>query len=105
MTSEKYTKELKSLGYRLMKSGVYGKPVGFNLFTFEIDTLLWTNWFKSVNGETMLIWNTDTYEVDETVKNDFLTFLKYCEGFTKISYNSPTNFEFLTTEEEINLML
>lgn len=90
------------MGYREPKKGKYCKPVGFNLFVYEVEEKRWTNWFIGTN-EAKLIWNSSIYEKDTEVKDDFLRFLKYSEAMTRLLHLSESQFEFLTIAEKIDL--
>lgn len=108
---ENFDKILTQMGYRKLKPGVWAKPVSFHLFMFEMDKMLWTNFFKSADNSKMLIWNTETYKEDDWKINDedppnFLYFLKYTEHFTRIDVRgTDSEFEFLTEEEMYKLIL
>jgi len=105
---EQIKKDLIKMGYRELKEGTWAKPVAFHLFLFELDKMLWTNFFKGAEG-SILIWNTETYkekdwEVDG--KQSFLMFLKYTEQYTRIdTRNENSEFEFLSIAELISLNL
>jgi len=96
------------MGYRELKNGIWAKPVAFHLFFFEMDKMLWTNFFKGADN-TMCVWNTETYkekdwEVDG--KEEFLLFLKYTEQYTKTdTRNVDSEFEFLTDEELYKIIM
>lgn len=116
-------KDLLSMGYRPMddiNKPIFGKPIGYHLFTFELDKLLWTNWFKSncdpntksdlhING--MCIWNSIKYTADdwETIDTNtetgFIQFLKSTEKYTNIQTGNNSNFEFITIDQAINNFL
>jgi len=89
---------LISMGYRELRINVWAKPVGFHLFMFELDKKLFTNYFKSNTGE-LCIWNSEIYEPDENVKNDFLNFLKYTECYTRNSIQIESEFQFFNIPE------
>jgi hypothetical protein len=96
---------LTSMGYRPMSSIIWGKPIGYHLLTYELNTNEFTNWFKGYD-DTLLRWNSEIYEKDETVKEDFLNFLKYVEACTNTSHMSHSSvFEFLTLIEEYTLKM
>ncbi len=105
---EKFEEILIKMGYRALKSGVWAKPVAFQLFLFEMDKMLWTNFFKGNDG-VLCIWNSEFYkekdwESDE--KPSFLLFLKYTEQYTRIDIrNTDSEFEFLSIAELISLNL
>jgi len=105
---ENFERDLVKMGYRSLKPKIWAKPVAFHLFLFEEEKLLWTNFFKGVDGQ-MLIWNTETYkekdwEVDG--KEEFLLFLKYTEQYTRIdTRNVDSEFEFLSIIELCSLNL
>jgi len=106
---EKNEEILTSMGYRLLKPGVWAKPVAYHLFMFEVDKKLWTNFFKGAN-EALCIWNSETYKEEDWVTDaggepDFLYFLKYSEYNTRSDTSNYSSFEFLTAKEvwELNL--
>lgn len=97
------------MGYRhLVRKNVWAKPVAFHLFLFEMDKMLWTNFFKAASGQ-MCIWNTETYvekNWELEGKSSFLLFLKYTEQYTRIdTRNVDSEFEFMTEEELYKLIL
>lgn len=97
------------MGYRELKQGVWAKPVAFHLFLFEEDKMLWTNFFKTPDKNSICIWNSEEYkEKDWEVDGEpnFLLFLKYTEQYTRIDVrNTESHFEFLTPEEINKLIL
>ena len=95
---------LVSMGYRKLSGNVYAKPVGFNLFTFEMAELRWTNFFMGSDGATKQIWNSNVYESDETVKDDFLRHIKNTEARTRL-IKAESELHFLSLEEKISLIL
>ena len=94
-------KVLVSLGYRMIKPGVWFKPIGFHNLSFETATNVWTNWFKGTGGE-LLIWNSDIYEPDPEVEDDFKRFIQYCECQTRTDFYNEADFSFLTLEDQLN---
>jgi hypothetical protein len=94
-------KTLVSLGYRMIKPNVWFKPIGFHNLSFEVDKNLWTNWFMGGNGESF-IWNSDVYEPDPKVEDDFKKFIQYLESYTKTSHYVYADFSFLTLEDQLN---
>ena len=91
-------KALISMGYRELKSGIWGKPVGFNMFSFNINTKEWINHFKGLNN-TNQIYNT-CFINDE---NDFLGELKASEfNNTKLFMNN-SNYEFIRYQDIMEL--
>jgi len=106
---ENLERELIKMGYRQLRKDVWAKPVAFHLFLFEMDKMLWTNFFKGAKDGSFNIWNSEKYkekdwEVDG--KSSFLLFLKYTEQYTKIDVrNVDSEFEFMTEEELYKLIL
>lgn len=96
-----YIKPLKSMGYRKMSDGVWAKPVGNHLLTFEMDSMKWTNWFKGAD-EKMCIWNSSDYGypplIDDTEER-FLDWIKGTEAFTRIDITNASEFNFLSLQE------
>jgi len=101
--------DLIKMGYRQLRKDVWAKPVAFHLFLFEMDKMLWTNFFKGPKDGDFNIWNSEKYkekdwEVDG--KSSFLLFLKYTEQYTKIDVrNVDSEFEFMTDEKLYKLIL
>ena len=92
---------LLKMGYREMNENVFGKPIGFHLITFELDKLLWTNWFKGNNNETH-IWNSSKYDMANIdLKDDFLNFIKISERESNMNqgWNENSKYEFLIPEQ------
>jgi NAD-dependent SIR2 family protein deacetylase len=104
MEKERIEQSLLKMGYRELKQGIWAKPVAFHLFLFEMDKMLWTNFFRGTEN-TMCIWNTETYKEDDYKIKDsnisaFLSFLKYTEQYTRIdTRNVDSEFEFFTEKE------
>ncbi len=75
----KMREALISMCYREVKPGVWAKPVGFHLFTFEEDRNEWTNWYKAGTGEI------DRYEAKEPdlEEGTAISFLKGYEAYTR----------------------
>lgn len=95
-------KVLRSLGYREMCEGLYGKPFAYNLFCFKLKELEFVNTVLGKNGE-ILIWNKDLYE-EEFEENSFMEFIKYCESYSHIEPLLKSDFQFLSRMEELNLI-
>lgn len=95
-------KVLRSLGYREMCEGLYGKPFAFNLFYFKLKDLEFVNTVLGMNGE-ILIWEKEFYK-EEFEENSFMEFIKYCEGYSHVEPLLKSNFQFLSRMEELNLI-
>lgn len=93
-------KDLISMGYREVVTNFYAKPVGFHFLTFEIDKLLFTNWFKGKDNSTH-IWNSDTY-TDEETDGEFLGWIKSVEMYTRINAGDISNYEFINQTDILN---
>ncbi len=96
-----FTKDLTSLGYREMAPNIWGKPFGHHLLTFEISKSLLTNWFMSLDKQP-LIWDSDVYDPDPTVEDDFKRFIIACEAYTNVSHHEFNDFSFLSLTEIVN---
>jgi hypothetical protein len=94
---------LTSMGYRKLNKNKYIKPVGYNVFTFNLDTSEFLNIFKGANSK-IHIYNGEKYEETAGVEDDFLQFIKQNETYSKLVHTN-SNFEFLTREEQINFLL
>lgn len=97
---------LTKMGYRKMKEGVWGKPIGFQLLTYEEDKDLLTNWFLSPTNKSC-IWNTGIIKGKESniTEIDALRQIKCFEVYTKLDIhtNSETTLEFANLEQVIDL--
>jgi hypothetical protein len=96
-------KVLRSLGYREMCEGLYGKPFAYNLFCFKLKELEFVNVVNGKNDE-VLIWNKELYE-DEFEEINFREFIKYCESFSHIEPLLKSDFQFLSRIEELEMKL
>ena len=65
--------------YRQGKVGVWAKPVGTHLFTYEEDRQEWTNWFTNQVGERDR-WEHKNY--NEDTDGPFLDWLSQVEAWT-----------------------
>jgi hypothetical protein len=93
---------LLSMGYREMKPGKWGKPIGFHIFTFAEKTLLWDNWFTGAKGN-LVLWESKKYEDDQLC---FLDWLKTNECYTNTAINMKSlSFEFVTAEQKYSELL
>lgn len=90
---------LAKLGYRKMNNRLWGKPVGYQLFTVEVAApkLRWTNHFKGADDK-MHVWNSDEFETEDELKS--------LEASTKMVLNCVgTDFGFLTPTQQFNELL
>jgi len=92
MANIEMTTILKSMGYREMKTGIWGKPIGNSLLIARIDNERWIirGFFKG-QDEKLYVWASKFFECMETLK------LAEQECF-HISYTS-SSFEFLSNKE------
>ena len=99
---EKIKDALLKMGYRTMSPGVFGKPLGHTLITFEIDKMLLTQWFTSPDGKPC-IWNSEILNAED----DFLIQIKTIEtyGIRVGIGNYSSSFEFLTPEQVMSGIL
>ncbi len=97
---------LQAMGYREMKPGTWGKPVGFVLFTFEEDTNTLTNWFRAVTGEVM-VYNANKLTPDAVERyGSPLYQIKEFECFARTDVSGVNSqFEFMTLEEVVGEQL
>lgn len=105
-TEKEIVKALLSMGYRhLHDKDIYLKPVGFNIFGFNIKTNEWINKFIGADKK-MYTYNLELYEYNSEASNhydDFLYFIKDCETYAK-QLELPSNFEFLTLEQFVDFI-
>ena len=86
------------MGYRKMQDNVWGKPFGYILLTFELDSNIWSCNFITIQDKPG-IWDSKTYFSDV---DDFKRFLQYNEAFhTKTYIGKSSDFSFLTQSEQI----
>jgi len=73
---------LRAMGYTKCEPNKWLKPVGFQVFSFDEETLVWTNWFKSMQGEVMRM---DAKEMrrDFADAGDPLSQIKHFECWTR----------------------
>jgi hypothetical protein len=97
MTNTEATTILKSMGYREMKTGIWGKPIGNSLLIARIDNEKWIlrGYFKG--HRKIYLWAKRNFECMETLKSAELQ----CFRATYIS----SNFEFLSNEEYLESIL
>lgn len=99
---------LRRLGYRPMKrKGVWGKTVGWQLFTFEEDRGEITLWFKGVRGGKFHRHGADVLVKDEVCPDyeECFRLIKYFEAdvlnLFRGSY-SDSSFEFSSIGDEFD---
>lgn len=106
-------KALRSLGYRPMKPGgggvprptILGKPVSTNLFMVTVyeDRLVWQNRFRTFTKGTIGLWQQKTFPLSKTPNLEaLLNEIKAAEGYTHLTPQLPSHFEFLSTEESLS---
>lgn len=83
---------LSTMGYREVKEGVWAKPVGLHLFTYDEKKALWTNWCREVTG------NVGVYETHkpgpDEVDTDFWKILANWEAYSRINVGEPGQADF-----------
>jgi hypothetical protein len=86
---------LAAMGYHELRPKVWLKPVGFQLFMFEEEKLLWTNWFRPLDDPKPAIWQTERVHLDVGHFGELLYQLKFIECYTRtdIGYQSGSQFE------------
>jgi len=98
MTNIEMTTILKSMGYREMKSGIFGKPIGYCLLLARIDNERWIlRGFFNGQDEKLYVWASKFFECIETLK----AAEQECFHVTYIS----SNFEFLSNKEYFESIL
>lgn len=87
------TVALTQMGYRECNPGVWLKPVGYILFSYQVDKNRWTNWFKNVQGK-LSVWESHSFD-DIDKCGSFLDQLKAFETFTRtdIYVEADSHFE------------
>lgn len=88
-TIENLKHALFQMGYRPFKNK-WLKPIGYQLFCFNEEDLLWINYFKSFSDGAILIYDKKNYTFDI----DPLLFLKKTECITKSDFYGKGNSEF-----------
>lgn len=94
---------LRKMGYRKMKPKLWGKPVGYILFTVEQKRKKWilVSWIKGVNPAPQ----KNIFVNDRTEVTDEQT-LKTAEAYTAINRGASwSDFSFLTPEEVFSDLL
>lgn len=92
-------KALRSMGYRVMKNGLYGKPVGYGIFLINISTMELSFTFKDKIGK-LSTW--DRKFLDEM---DLLNSLRLAETtcYHPMWECIEGQFQFLTQEELMDM--
>lgn len=87
---------LNGMGYRETRKGVWGKPFGFMLFTFEEELSEMTAWFKCLDGSGLGRYCAEKLKPDYEKAGSPLYQLKYFECFaaTDKGPSSGSRFEF-----------
>ena len=93
-------KILKSLGYRKVAHNKWAKPFAYNIFIYHTEEKTIINSVMGLNNN-LLIWKRDIFE-GEIV--EFLDFIKWFEADSHIEYSLKSNFEFLTYQDNIDLI-
>lgn len=95
------------MGYRQMKDNpnVWGKPVGYHLFIYNVETNEFYNLIKG--KKSILNWCTSSFNEEKEEYDDFLSWLKRIECYTKTDYDDLgiSSFEFLDTVEILENIL
>lgn len=79
MTDRTLPGALRRLNYVPCDRGLWLKPVGYVLFTYEDARAEWTCWYRGPNGEIGR-WNSQKYH-HEPPTTDPLRWLKDCEAW------------------------
>lgn len=92
-------KALKSLGYRQIDKSCFGKPIGFNLFIYNIDKSTIFQYFLSVDKTSHI------YNYEKIVFNNYEDFLYDLKVFESNVFQNRNNsdFEFLTITYKLEL--
>jgi len=97
---------LQCMGYRKLahEKPIWGKPVGYSLFTVEPipDDTLFTQWFVDGNNE-IAVWGSHKFS-DATSGHNYLEWLKYCENWIArvgCTIGWESHFEFATLADAL----
>jgi hypothetical protein len=87
---------LRQMGYRHMGKGVWGKPVGYHLLTVhtKAKAAVFTNHFKGAKDQP-LVWNRHGLDPE-----DYLSSLKFAERGTRLNMAQPSEYQFVTPDEQ-----
>ncbi|HEY4062308.1 MAG TPA: hypothetical protein VGM30_10430 [Puia sp.] len=96
--------DLQRMGYRKLEGDVWGKPIGYMLFTFSVHTNSIHANFLDKKGNTSL-WDSDIFKEEQ--ETSFLDFIKVFESYTRtdVAVGHCSEFHFLTQEEYYNSRL
>lgn len=94
-------KDMRSMGYRKMKDGLWGKPVGQALLTIEDNnhSAVFCCWIKGL--EKILLW--DSIELDMLNILDSIKNAETHNTYFDASIGLVTYFEFINSEELFDL--
>jgi len=93
---------LLGLCYKEVKQGVWMKPFGKTLQTYEEKTNEWTCHFKGLDGK-MYRWNSAVY--DQTVHANLQGFITNQEAYTRTDVGQFSDFSVTTREEYFSSIL
>lgn len=101
MSDPELIKALKRMGYRPMNNVIWGKPVGFHLFTIDLrkEPAEFVNNFKSMTTGKMLIW--DTHEITDMRSIQAAEYSTH----TRMYSFEQIDFGFLTPEQNCEELL
>ncbi len=93
---------LISMGYREMDKNVYGKPVGFSLYTFDKHQDNWelTHWFTGVKTKKAIRWSSVKIDIS-LPKPELLIKFQHAEndiGHTHFTYG---DYSFSSISEQL----
>ncbi len=87
------------MGYRELAPGKWAKPFAYMMLVFTEETLTWQNLFRTADKSKLMVYNHDVWNEEGSL----IEWLKYQEYYQKTTINTPSNFEFLTLQDEYNL--
>lgn len=106
MSNDTIKRALSRMGYKQGAPGLWIKPVGFSLFSYEFDCIEWTQWIKGIDGN-IYRYATDKYDAKED--GTPLEWLKHVEawkanltvvGDSSSAFEMGIDPELLLSEEE-----
>ena len=95
---------LISMGYRELQAGIWAKPIGWMLFTYDDDTKIIANCFKGADDK-MHSYDSKVYKTEP--EQGLLGFIKLFEGYARTDVNVHQNseYQFITAEQSGQLLM
>lgn len=89
---------LFAMGYQEQKSGIWVKPIGYQMFCFFEQKNKWVNYFEGADNK-LHIWNSKIFKTSE--KDSYLSQLKELECWSRTDIAANINSQFELTSFDL----